>query len=61
MIELSTDEPTAAEQTARVTYLIDQRETISPPHPSMHLGAEHKAAKGKLNKEGGAEFSLTGK
>lgn len=41
VVEPSTDEHTAAEQTARITHLVDQREAIPPPHPSMHLGAEH--------------------
>lgn len=56
--EPSTDESTAAEQTVRITHLVDQREAIPSPHPSMHLGAEHKAAKGEFNQEGGTEFSL---
>lgn len=37
----STDKHTAAEQTARIAHLVDQREAIPPPHPSMHLGTEH--------------------
>lgn len=26
------------------THLVDQREAVPPPHPSMHLGTEHQAA-----------------
>lgn len=57
--ERSSNRLAHSSRTDGITHLVDQREAIPPPHPSMHLGAEHQAAKGEFDQEGGAEFSLT--
>lgn len=36
------------------THLVNQREAVPSPHPSMHLGTEHQAAQGEFDEEVGA-------